>query len=195
MVVLTSNGLTSNKLIKEIKPYMKNLQKAVIITTASFPYKENDKHIPRITKELKHLGLTVDYFDFDTDEPELLLQYDVIEINGGNPFYLLAAIKKANAETLIKRISKEKLLIGISAGSIIMQKDMNLITEFTPEMNDTVNLPDFSALGIVDVQIIPHYHRFIHRFDSFEQRIKKYELDNNCSVLCMDDGDGLFVEV
>ena len=195
MVVLTSNGLTSNKLIKEIKPYMKNLQKAVIITTASFPYKENDKHIPRITKELKNLGLSVDYFDFDTDEPELLLQYDVIEINGGNPFYLLAAIKKANAETLIKRISKEKLLIGISAGSIIMQKDMNLIAEFTPEMNDTVNLPDFSALGIVDVQIIPHYHRFIHRFDSFEQRIKKYELDNNCSVLRMDDGDGLFVEV
>ena len=195
MVVLTSNGLTSNKLIKEIKPYMKNLQKAVIITTASFPYKENDKHIPRITKELKNLGLSVDYFDFDTDEPELLLQYDVIEINGGNPFYLLAAIKKANAETLIKRISKEKLLIGISAGSIITQKDMNLIAEFTPEMNDTVNLPDFSALGIVDVQIIPHYHRFIHRFDSFEQRIKKYELDNNCSVLRMDDGDGLFVEV
>ena len=195
MVVLTSNGLTSNKLIKEIKPYMKNLQKAVIITTASFPYKENDKHIPLITKELKNLGLSVDYFDFDTDEPELLLQYDVIEINGGNPFYLLAAIKKANAETLIKRISKEKLLIGISAGSIIMQKDMNLIAEFTPEMNDTVNLPDFSALGIVDVQIIPHYHRFIHRFDRFEQRIKKYELDNNCSVLRMDDGDGLFVEV
>jgi dipeptidase E len=195
MVVLTSNGLTSNKLIKEIKQYMKNLQKAVIITTASFPYKENDKHIPRITNELKHLGLSVDYFDFDTDDPELLLQYDVIEINGGNPFYLLAAIKKATAETLIKRISKEKLLIGISAGSIIMQKDMNLIAEFTPEMNDTVNLPDFSALGIVDVQIIPHYHRFTNRFDSFEQRIKKYELDNNCSVLRMDDGDGLFVEV
>ena len=73
--------------------------------------------------------------------------------------------------------------------------DMNLIAEFTPEMNDTVNLPDFSALGLLDVQIIPHYHRFIHRFDSFEQRIKKYELDNNCSVLRMDDGDGLFVEV
>ena len=195
MVILTSNGLSSKKLVKDIKPYITNLNRAVIITTASFPYKENDRHIPRITKELKHLGLSVDYFDFDTDEPELLLQYDVIEINGGNPFYLLAAIKKANAETLIKLISKEKLLIGISAGSIVMQKDMNLIAEFTPEMNDTVNLPDFSALGIVDVQIIPHYHRFIHRFDSFEQRIKEYELDNNCSVLRMDDGDGLFVEV
>ena len=195
MVILTSNGLTSKKLVEEIKPYIEKLKKAVIVTTASYPYKEKDKHIPRITKELKHLGLSVDYFDFDTDEPELLLQYDVIEINGGNPFYLLAAIKKTNAETLIKRISKEKLLIGISAGSIIMQKDMNLIAEFTPEMNDTVNLPDYSALGIVDVQIIPHYHRFIHRFDSFEERIKKYEIDNSCRVIRMDDGDGMLVEV
>ncbi len=195
MVLLTSNGLSSKKLVKDITPYITNRNKAVVITTASFPFKENDKHIPRITKELKSLGLSVDYFDFDTDNHELLLQYDVIEINGGNPFYLLAAIKKADAETLVKQISKEKLLIGISAGSIIMQKDMNLIAEFTPEMNDTVNLPDFSALGIVDVQIIPHYHKFIHKFDSFEQRIKKYELDNNCSVLRMDDGDGLFVEV
>lgn len=195
MILLTSNGLSSKNLVKEIKPYITNLNKAVIITTASFPYKENDKHIPRITDELKQFGLSVDFFDFDTDNPELLLQYDVIEINGGNPFYLLAAIKKANAENLIKQFAKEKLLIGISAGSIIMQKNIDLIAEFTPEMNNTVTLPDFSALGIVDVQMIPHYHRFIHRFDSFEQRIKKYELDNNCSVIRMDDGEGIFVEV
>ncbi len=195
MIILTSNGISSNKLVNDMQPYTNNLHKATIVTTASFPYKENDKHIPRITEELKQFGMSVEYFDFDNDNPEWLLEYDVIEINGGNPFYLIKSIRNAGAEALMKQIAKEKLLIGISAGSIIMQPRMDLIAEFTPEMNDAVGLTDFSALDIVDVEIIPHYHRFIHRFENFEKRIKKYEADNDCSILRIDDGEGIFFEV
>lgn len=193
MIVLTSNGISSEKLAQDIKPYTKDLTSSVIITTASVGYKRNDWHIPRITEELKRLGLSVDYFDFDEDAPEALLKYDVIEINGGNPFYLLNSIRKAGAEELLGRLSETKLLIGISAGSVILQRTINLVAGFSPEMNDEVGLSDNTALGLVDIEMIPHYHRFIDRYKNFEQRIANYERENHCEVLRIDDGEGIII--
>lgn len=100
MLILTSNGLSSDNLIKRMTEYCSSLSKAVIVTTASVGYKENDWHIPRLIEELKTLGLSVEYFDFDFQDPKLLLNYDVIEINGGNPFYLLKSMRKTNCEVI-----------------------------------------------------------------------------------------------
>ncbi len=193
MIVLTSNGISSEKLARDIKPYTEGLASAVIITTASVGYKRNDWHIPRITEELKRLGLSVDYFDFDEDAPEALLKYDVIEINGGNPFYLLNSIRKEGAEELLGRLSETKLLIGISAGSVILQKTINLVAEFSPDMNDEAGLPDNTALGLTDIEMIPHYHKFIDRYENFEQRIANYERENHCEVLRINDGEGIII--
>ena len=43
----------------------------------------------RCVEELKSLNLTVDIFDIDSQPVELLLNYDIVEFIGGNPFYLL----------------------------------------------------------------------------------------------------------
>lgn len=190
MIILTSNGISSEKLARDISPYTEGLTSGVIITTAA-SYKKDDWHIPRVTAELEGLGLTVGYFDFDEDDPGILLNYDVVEINGGNPFYLLKAIRKTGAEGILKRISETKLLIGISAGALILQKSISLVAGFSPEMNDGVGLTDNTALGLADIEMIPHYHRFIERFDNFEQRIANYERENCCAVLRIDDGEGV----
>lgn len=194
MIILTSNGLSSKELLNRTKTYTKNLTSSAIITTASVPYKEKDYHIPDLTTELNSLGLTVDYFDFDTDNASELLKYDVIEINGGNPFYLLKSIRKAKAESIIKEISKTKILIGVSAGAVILQRNINLISEYTPELNDDVGLESFDALGLTDIEILPHYHRFINKFDRFEERAKEYEHTNNCNVIRIDDGQGVVID-
>ena len=191
MIILTSNGISSEKLARDISHYTEGLTSSVIITTASVGYKRNDWHIPSITEELKRLGLSVDYFDFDEDDSGILLNFDVVEINGGNPFYLLNAIRKTGAEGLLKRISETKILIGISAGALILQKSISLVAGFSPEMNDGVGLTDITALGLADIEMIPHYHRFIERFDNFEQRIANYEREKRCQVLRIDDGEGV----
>ena len=190
MIILTSNGISSEKLARDISPYTEGLTSGVIITTAS-SYKKDDWHIPRVTAELEGLGLTVGYFDFDEDDPGILLNFDVVEINGGNPFYLLNAIRKTGAEGLLKRISETKLLIGISAGALILQKSISLVAVFSPGVNEGVGLTDNTALGLADIEMIPHYHRFIEKFDNFEQRIANYERENRCEVLRIDDGEGV----
>lgn len=191
MLILTSNGLSSDNLIKRIKEYCTTLTKAVIVTTASIEYKESNYHIPRLTEELSSLGLSVDYFDFDFDNPKLLLDYDVIEINGGNPFHLLKSIRKTNSDAIMKKLIKEKIIIGISAGSIVMQKDINLIAKYSPELNNSVNLTDLTGLGFSPIELLPHYSRYLTKFKNFEETAKEYEVANNCEIIRINDGEAI----
>ncbi len=193
MILLTSNGLTSKDLIDCVNSNLNNSKSAVIITTASVPFKKNDKHVPKLTDELKSIGCTVDFFDFDENDPSELLKYDLIEINGGNPFYLLNSIRKSGAESYIKQIANNKILIGISAGAIVLQSNISLIHEYSPEMNESVGLTDFTGVGITNLTILPHYHRFIEQFERFEERAQEYESNNNCNVIRIDDGQGVLV--
>lgn len=193
MLLLTSNGLSSKELLNCVQSKLNVTKSAVIITTASIPYKDKDKHIPKLTEELKSIGCMIDFFDFDEDNPNELLKYDIIEINGGNPFYLLHSIRQAGAEPIIKQIAKEKILVGISAGAVVLQKSIRLIAEYSPEMNEGVGLTELDGVGITNLEILPHYHRFIGKFEAFEERAKKYEKENNCTVIRIDDGQGILV--
>lgn len=188
MLILTSNGISTTELKEKIKPYLLNEHSAVIVTTASVGYKEKDWHIPRLIEELSYFRLSVDFFDFDTDKADSLLNYDVVLINGGNPFYLLKSIKVNNGIDVLTKLAKEKVIIGVSAGSIVLQNNINLIASYSPEMNDDVNLSDLTGLGLTNIQLLPHYSRFINRFDNFEERACAFEKQNNCIVQRINDG-------
>lgn len=194
MILLTSYGLSSKDLIDYMKKYISNdIKKAVIITTASLEYKEKDWHIPRLVTELGLLGLSVEFFDFDIQKPEDLYKYDVIEINGGNPFYLLKAIRNSKGEQVLAEIAKSKVLIGISAGSVVLQKNIELVYKYSPELNRNVCLSDLRGLGLTEIEILPHYHKYINKFERFEEKAAEYERNNNCRVIRIDDGQGIFV--
>ena len=64
MIILTSNGLSSDKLINHAKVYIHG-GKAALVVTADNEYKEKNYHVERLSGELVSLGLTVECFDFD----------------------------------------------------------------------------------------------------------------------------------
>lgn len=194
MIILTSRGLSNDKLMNETKKYIENnMKKGVIITTGSVEYKENDIHIPNLTKQLNNLGLTVEYLDLEYQNPQALNNYDVILINGGNPYYLLKYMRLTNCKTIFEELIKEKIIIGVSAGSVVLQNTIELINYYTPEMNDEVKLTDFRGLGIIETNILPHYSRFLTKFENFEEKAKKYEKENNVSITRLNDGEGIFM--
>ena len=193
MIILTSNGLSSDALISETGKFVTDHGKAVIITTASLGYKEKDWHIPRLTQELEELGQSVAYFDFDFQDANLLLDYDVVEILGGNPFHLLKHLQREENQSVIRKIAEEKVLIGISAGTLVLQKDINLVAQFEPEMNAEIGLMDLTGLALTDLEILPHYQRFLTQYKDLDARIKQYEKDNKCSVIRLNDGEAIFI--
>lgn len=180
--------------MQEAKRYiLPTMKTAAIITTASVGYKEKDWHVPSLKKELDFFHLAVDYFDFDTQEPELLRSYDLIELIGGNPFYLLQRMKSEACRSVLREFAEKKIVIGISAGSLVLQKSLALIAQYSPELVEATGLTDFTALQLTDVEILPHYHKMMAKIPRFEECAKEYEKKTGSRLIRIDDGQGVFV--
>lgn len=192
MLILCSNGLSSTKLQAYAQQYLLDCKKAALVVTADNVHKENNYHVPRCINELKEHGLSVDIFDLDKDAPEKLLNYDVVEFIGGNPFYLLHSIRTCHAEEILQTISDEKVLIGWSAAVFVFGPTLELVNTYSPEMN-FLQLTDLSALALTALEILPHYSKFLSRFDRFEDRCREYEQNRKINVIRLNDGDGLFI--
>jgi len=191
MIVLTSNGLSSDRLMAEMRKYIKT-GKAALVVTADNVYKEKNYHVERLTNELQALGLSVDCFDFDTQTPAELMKYDVVEMIGGNPYYLLDSIRKNGFTNVLADLAKSKILIGCSAGALVLTPSLDLIDLYSPEMN-IVGLEDLSACRLTDIRVLPHYSKLLNRYDHFEEKCSQYEQENECRVIRLNDGEGVFV--
>ena len=193
MLILCSNGLTSPELIKRVSFAAKECRTAALVVTADAVYKENNYHIPRCRAALESLGLHVTIFDLDVQPTELLLAYDVIEFIGSNPFYLLNAIHQCHAEPVLRVLASRKILIGWSAAAFVFGPSLELVNRYSPEMN-TCGLTDLRGLCLTDIEVLPHYSRFLSRFEDFEQTCRTYEEEFQTTVLRLNDGDGLLIQ-
>ena len=193
MLVLCSNGLSSGKILAYAREKINYCKTAVLVVTADNEYKEKNYHVSRCISELESLGLKVDIFDLDKQPAELLLDYDVIEFIGGNPYYLLNSIREHNAIEVLKDIAKNKVLIGWSAAAFVFSPTLELVNCYSPEMN-FLRLTDLRGLSLTQVQVLPHYSKFLSRFEKFEERCCAYEKKHNVHVIRINDGDGVFID-
>lgn len=193
MLVLCSNGLSSDKLIKCVSEKTPGCKTAVLVVTADNEYKEKNYHVQRCMNELESLHLKVEIFDLDVQSPELLLHYDVVEFIGGNPYYLLHVIREKKAEEVLKRIAANKILIGWSAAAFVFGPTLELVNSYSPEMN-FLGLRNLEGLNLTSVEVLPHYSRFIHKFEAFEERCVTYEKRNKVKVIRLNDGEGVLID-
>ena len=104
------------------------------------------------------------YFDldqeFDKDKIDELLECDAIHLSGGNTYYFLHLMKKRGfLEVLKEFVERGGVLIGVSAGSIIMSETIS-ITEVDDGIHgdqNIVGLEDLSSLGLNDFDFFPHF--------------------------------------
>ena len=193
MLALCSNGLTSEAILSALRPQIAPGQTAALVVTADNVYRERNYHVPRCLDELTGLGLTVDVRDIDTDPCAELERFDVVEFIGGNPFYLLSALRRVKAGAVLRHLAERKLLIGWSAAAFAFGPTLELVNAYSPEMNE-VGLKDLTALGLTEVQVLPHYERFLTRFDRFEETCAAYEAARGVRVVRLNDGDAVLVE-
>ena len=193
MLVLCSNGLSSNKLLSFVKERVVDCKSAALVVTADNEYKEENYHVQRCIKELESLNLAVDIFDMDKQSAALLQDYDVVEFIGGNPFYLLHVIRQSNATDILRCFAEKKILIGWSAAAFVFSPTLELVNSYSPEMN-FVDLTDLNALALTKVEVLPHYNKFITRFEQFEEKCSAYEKEHNTKVIRLNDGDGVIVD-
>ena len=190
--ILSSHGFKKNitlrKKIFELLPVKSKKLSVVIITTASDEWKEKNKNAVIAKQEFENMGFKeVDFLDVEFENPDILKNYDVIFINGGNPFYLLFHLKKSGADKIIKElIEKEVVVIGVSGGGLVLGPNIDIVNYFDKKSN-IVNLRDLSGLSVTDVIIYPHYT------EDVEDKIKEFEAEFNCKVKRLDDRQSIVV--
>lgn len=193
MLVLCSDGLSSDLLLSNIRSKTVGCKTAALVVTADHEYKEKNYHVPRCIAELESLNLRVDIFDLDKQSADLLLDYDVVEFIGGNPYYLLHSIRENNAQEILKDIAANKILIGWSAAAFVFGPTLELVNCYSPEMND-VELTDLQGLSLTNIQVLPHYSKFLTRFEQFEEKCRAYENHHTVNVIRINDGEGVFID-
>ena len=193
MLLLCSNGLSSKEILSYISNKTAGCKTAVLVVTADNEYKENNYNVQRCVAELEALNLSVDIFDLDKQPADLLLNYDVVEFIGGNPYYLLNSIRENNATEILRNIAINKVLIGWSAAAFVFSPTLELVNCYSPEMN-FLGLTDLNALSLTDIQVLPHYSKFLTRFEQFEEKCCIYEKEHNVNVIRINDGEGVFID-
>ena len=193
MLVLCSNGLSSEALLAQLAEKTAGCKTAALVVTADNEYEESNYHIPRCVSELQALNLQVDLCDLDHQNAALLLNYDVVEFIGGNPYYLLHSIQEHNATDVLRKIATDKILIGWSAAAFVFGPTLELVNRYSPEMN-VLGLTDFSGLSLTEVQVLPHYSKYLTRFAQFEETCCMYEKEHHVNVIRLNDGDGVLID-
>lgn len=203
-LLLTSAGIMNKSIEKALldligKP-AKDIKVAFVPTAANItPRKKNGliKDLNRFDKIFPYIDI-VDFTAIEKNQWEARLKdADIIVLGGGNPFYLLYAIeKKGFKESLLKYLDK-KVIVGISAGSMVMGKFLAI--EPKEESRQYLLNKKQTGLNLVDLSLIPHLGAIGNKDytkEMAENQSKKfdttiYALDDNSTIVI--DGDKMKV--
>ncbi|MEA2343901.1 MAG: dipeptidase [Thermoanaerobaculia bacterium] len=152
-----------------------------------FAAHDHDGYTTKVRERLARMDLDVISID-DLDRA------DAIFVGGGNTFRLLKTLYDRDLlNTIRERVRAGLPYLGSSAGTVIAAPTMQTTNDMP-----IVEPPSFSALGLVDFQINPHYldpdPQSTHRGETREERIREYLEENEGPVIGLREGSILQVE-
>ncbi len=117
--------------------------------------------MPEDIKDLAELGLEVEIINLENlTEPETVSAFDlfdVIYVYGGNTFHLMNEANRSGFREHILEIIKNKLYVGVSAGSIIATPNISN-AGWEPADPNTCGLVDMRGLNLVPFLVCPHWN-------------------------------------
>ena len=133
-------------------------------------------------------GVEVDYFDlsddFSDESLEDMLHYGTIYLGGGNTYiFMNDARKRALYKILRKHLNNGGLLVGASAGAIMMTPTIDLADGFDENIFE---LTDVKGFAFVPFEFHPHYEE-VH-----DDYLRNYKENRDTTVYICKDGDGIF---
>jgi dipeptidase E len=119
-------------------------------------------------------------------ELQKLVSFDAIHLSGGDTPQFLTLLREHHLlERLHDFVARGGVLIGISAGAIIMTP--NIFTTYDCGDDHPIEPFDHTALELVDFAFMPHYT------PELENRCQELALELNRTLYACQDGDGIVV--
>lgn len=172
-IILASQGFTTDEIEIEVSKIVGKDAKEINISiiNESMYYLGQEKSKRWFIKELsdieKHIGGRIDFVDFYAHTKEeiekRLMNSDLTYIVGGKQHVYSKIFNETGTVDLLRRVAEEKVLMGTSAGSIVLGKQIQSEKFWKERYNTTLGSFDYKELEIVPFNIIPHYLREDHK--------------------------------
>ena len=156
-LILLSNTRGNNNIsiFEEIVRLLGDEKRIAYIPTSTDPelkyFGETEMFFAKIgTFQLEYFGL----FDQEWEDNfiEQISGCDAIYISGGNTYNLLYHIKLRKLEEVIKNFSEKKVVIGTSAGGIVLTPSISISDE-----SNEFGLTSFEGLNLTEFFFYPHF--------------------------------------
>jgi len=197
-LLLTSGGLTNNSIARALfdlvgkKPEEITL---VFIPTAS-NIETGDKSwlINDLVNLQKQNFQSIEIADISAVEEKIwkpcLEQADVLFFEGGNTYHLMRWLNKSGLTEMLPGLLKDKVYVGVSAGSMVTNPDLNLKLSQIIYEEDMLETEELSGLNLVDFYFLPHlnseWFKKMRRenIEKLGRQIKRtiYTLDDNSAL-------------
>ncbi|PIZ93134.1 MAG: peptidase E [Candidatus Magasanikbacteria bacterium CG_4_10_14_0_2_um_filter_41_10] len=201
-LLLTSSGFTNKTIVNAFrellgKPFSET--ELVFIPTAANVESGDKGWLIDDMNNAKKLGLkSIDVVDISALPKEIwesrIEKADVIMVSGGNSYHLVYWMNKSGFIDVLNEWLKTKVYVGISAGSMVMSKDLSLATAQKIYHEDLNQIDIEKGLGFVDFITRPHLNSEWFpsaREDVLKQQAKKipgpiYAIDDNSAIQVVD---------
>lgn len=145
-------------------------------------------------KALVDLGVQIEDIDIEGKNEnellEILKKFDVIFVQGGNPFYFLKAVRESGFQKVAEEmIENGKIYIGQSAGSMLAGPTIETGLWKRKDRN-RYGVTDWTAMKWIDFNIFPHYkeeYREIVEKEISKSKFPAKILTDDQAILIQDD--------
>lgn len=202
-LLLTSGGITNKSIAEALfgltgkKPEETTL---VFIPTASNVETGDKDWLINDLINLKKLGFkSIEITDISAVDENIwkssLERADVLYFEGGNTYHLMEWLNKSGLTKILPSLLKDKVYVGVSAGSMVTNKDLALKISQIVYGEDLDKDHEMNGLNYVDFYLLPHLHspHFINLRKDFVRNVVKnmnekiYVLDDDSAIKIIDN--------
>lgn len=191
-LILASNGSFLLKYGYALTGIPKDQMRIGYVTTAYQVSRNNKEFFESYKNSVIEAGYNLEEIDIvGKNEQELrdfLKNKNVIQLEGGNTFYLLKALKDTNFDKMIREFVEEgKIYIGTSAGAYVACPTIE-VSAWNDDGKDKFGVTDFTSLGLVPFVLKAHYKD--EQAEKMREKLKTLKYP----IRILRDGQGIIVD-
>jgi dipeptidase E len=197
-LLLTSSGITNDSIANalfELTGKKAEETTVVFIPTASnIEQGDKDWFITDLINLKKQGFKSIEITDISAVDEKIwkpsLERADVLFFEGGNTYYLMRWLNKSGLSKLLPELLKDKVYVGVSAGSMVTNPDFSLKLSQIIYEEDMLETEELKGLNFVDFYFLPHLNSEWFR-KMRRENIKKVGKEINRTIYALDDNSAL----
>jgi dipeptidase E len=197
-LLLTSGGITNKSIadalfnLTEKKPEETTL---VFIPTASNVEIGDKDWLINDLLNLKKLNLkSIEITDISAVDDKIwkpsLERADILFFEGGNTYHLMRWLNKSGLTEKLPDLLKDKVYVGVSAGSMVTNPDLALKLSQIIYEEDMLETEELKGLNFVDFYFLPHLNSEWFK-KMRKENIEKVGQEINRTIYALDDESAL----